>query len=386
MTAPAQQASNAGTASAVAVEALTAELIALYAAAESQLLGEQARLVRLATSPSAPSNIAGRMRQSARRIAEQLRRRAQPLAIKIAGASAARGDRYAVRQLRAVPAHVFAQLAHREAIGELLHLAERRVELTPHGLAAANAIARELANSLGGVDQRILRFADDAYRRVVAGAATALVRDGITPAQAQRAAWQALTRNGVTGFVDRAGKQWNLASYVEMAVRTASQRAYAASHVARLTSLGVDLVTINHDGHPCPLCLPWEGRVLSLPSADEAQQTEAAASLAEATAAGLFHPNCRHVVVLYFAGVTDLGRASDWTPEDEARYRATQQLRELERQVRRAKRQQVAALTPLDARRAAREVRAAQAEIRLHVEQQGLVRRPRREQLDLGNK
>ncbi|HZY75388.1 MAG TPA: phage minor capsid protein [Jatrophihabitantaceae bacterium] len=97
--------------------------------------------------------------------------------------------------------------------------------------------------------------------------------------------------------------------------------------------------------------------------------------------------DCKHTLLAYLPGVTKAtGRPNPWTVDDEARYRATQQLRALERQVRAWKRAQAGALNDLDRQRAARHVRATQAAIRAHIDQHGLVRRRQREQLDLGNK
>lgn len=349
----------------VAVDAAVVELVASYAAAEQLLLGQETQLARAALRSVTPVavqfDLQRRMRAVAQRIATRLHLRAQPLTRDVV--------------------HRAVQLGERRALAQVHQLHPAPFTLTPHGQAAADAIAADLVSKLGAVEQRITRFADDAYRAVTAHAATQLVHSHATPAQAQSLAWRRLTERGVTGFVDRRGAQWNLASYVEVAVRTTSQRAFNASHLDRLTSLGVAQFTINHDGHPCPLCQPFEGRVLG---------TEAGpgvyATLDEATAAGLFHPNCRHVLLPYFAGVTQLGRASEWTPADERRYQATQRLRALERAVRAARYRQVTALTELDQKRAGRDVRAAQAAIRAHLDQHpDLVRRPRREQLNLGN-
>jgi hypothetical protein len=71
-----------------------------------------------------------------------------------------------------------------------------------------------------------------------------------------------------------------------MAVRTASARAYRESHLQRMQAAGIHLFTVTDDGHPCPLCFPWQNRVIT----DTADGTHP--TIADATAAGLFHPNC----------------------------------------------------------------------------------------------
>jgi hypothetical protein len=110
-----------------------------------------------------------------------------------------------------------------------------------------------------------------------------------------------------------------------------------------------------------------------------------AATIEDATAAGLFHPNCKHTLTAYLPGVTQL-KPNAWTAANEQDYKNTQTLRALERAVRASKLQAAAALTPLDKARATRAVRAGQARIRDFTAQTGLLRRSRREQIDLGLK
>lgn len=360
---------DAATASLV-VDQLAVDLVALYSAAEQQLITEETNLARRAlAAPDFSTRLVLLidMRRVANRIATMLHLRSQPLAQRIAIVAAEQGQRVASRELRGLVA------------------SDQWFALADHAASAANQIALDLIDKLTAVQNRILRFPDDAYRALTAQAASALVQGRATPAQAQSQAWRDLTGRGITGFVDRRGRQWNLASYVDMAVRTAGQRAFNASHLARLTALGVQYVTVSDDGHPCPLCAPWQGKVLSIgmfPSGD----VPVAGSLEQATAAGLFHPNCRHVIVSFTPGVSQPTPATPWSAEDERRYRATQHLRYLERQVRAGKYEQAAALTALDAARARRKIFARQAEIRSWVDKNDLVRRPRREQLDLGNR
>ncbi|SOD72728.1 minor capsid protein 2 [Jatrophihabitans sp. GAS493] len=345
-------------------DSLASELIATYTRAEQALIEQTTRLARAGLDPQAAARalLFTAMRRAAGQIATQLRLRAQPLAMQLTRLAAVEGEAAAFTRMRRMVA------------------AAPGVGLTRTSTAAANAIGVELASKLAGVDNRILRFPDDAYRAITADAATDLVLSRATPAQAQAKAWHALVDHGITGYVDRAGHDWNLASYTEVAVRTASQRAFNTAHEARMTAAGIEYFTVNHDGHPCPQCLPFEGKVLTRTGTEHD-----ALRLDEAEAAGLFHPNCRHVLLPYFPGVTNLGRQSEWTDADEARYRATQKLRYLERQVRAAKYAQLGALTPLDDHRARARLRVAQARIRDHVAQHDLVRKTRREQLSLGN-
>lgn len=244
-----------------------------------------------------------------------------------------------------------------------------------HAERSARAIREDLEEKLNGLNYRLTRYADDVYRAVTADAAVSQVL-GATPAQAQHQAYSELVRRGIDGFTDSKGRNWELSAYVEMAVRTAAQRAFNVSHLDRMQALGFDLFTVPGDGHPCPLCLPWEGAVLSV-----LPDPRATATIAEATAAGLFHPRCRHILAGYTPGVTEAPEPHEWTDVDAARYAESQQQRALERRIRAAKRLLAGALTPEMERSAKLSLRAAQADMRTFIDRTGRTRISRREQL-----
>jgi hypothetical protein len=247
-----------------------------------------------------------------------------------------------------------------------------------HAARSARAIREDLEGKFNLIGYRVTRFADDAYKAVAADAMN-LVVSNTTPVGAQHAAYQRLVRQGVSGFVDSKGRNWELSAYVEAATRSAAQRAFNVSHLDRMQALGIDLFVVPDDGHPCPLCLPWQGRILSV-----APDTRADATVAEATAAGLFHVNCRHVLTAYLPGVTEVPPPRDWSSEDQARYALSQQQRRLERDIRAAKRELAAAFTPEMRSQAQFRLRRAQANMRAFIDQTGRVRNTRREQLNLG--
>jgi hypothetical protein len=249
-----------------------------------------------------------------------------------------------------------------------------------HAERSARAIREDLAGKLNQLGYRITRYADDVYRAVVSDAAQAQVL-GLTPAQAQHTAYRDLVRQGVTGFTDSKGRNWELSAYVEMATRTAVERAFNVSHLDRMQSLGFELFSVPDDGHPCPLCLPWQGKVLSV-----TPDSRADATIAEATAEGLFHPRCRHVLVGYLPGVTDMPAPHVWSGADQAKYVESQRQRKLERDIRAAKRELAAAFTPEMRSQAQFNVRRAQARMRDFIDQTGRVRNTRREQVNLGAK
>lgn len=247
-----------------------------------------------------------------------------------------------------------------------------------HGDRAARQIRNDLTSELSDVRYRLTRLDDDIYKAIGPEGAVVQVQDHLTPKQAQAAAWRDFLRHGVTGFTDKSGREWQLSSYVEMAVRTAATRAYNAARMEMVASNGGNELFVSDDGNPCPLCQPWQGRILVI-TPDGVHPT-----VDEATAAGLFHPNCKHHLAEHIEGHTQLPEPQEWTPEDQERYNATQKQRALERQIRAAKREALYATTPEARLAATRDVRAAQAKMRafLH-DHENLLRRPHREQPDL---
>lgn len=250
-----------------------------------------------------------------------------------------------------------------------------------HGERAAQAIARDLTSSLEDVRRRITRLPDDIYKAIAPhGAIYGVSPNDFTPAQAQAAAWRVFVSQGVRGFTDRGGRDWSLSAYVEMAVRTASARAYNDSHLQRMNALGVRYFTVPTHPSACPLCFPWQGRLLC----DDATDDPAATKLQDAIAAGLFHPNCEHTLIPAFPGVTELHPVGDWNDAHQALYDATQKQRRLELEVRKAKKRLEYAYDPESRSLAKADVADAQARLRLYVKATpGLHRQSRREQVDL---
>ena len=253
-----------------------------------------------------------------------------------------------------------------------------------HGERAAAAIRADIESELADVRFRITRLPDDLYKAIAPhGAIYQVLANNVTPAQAQAAAWRVFASQGITGFTDVSGRDWALSSYVEMAVRTASTRAYNASHLARMHALGIHYFSVPDDGHPCPLCFPWQGKVLT-DGVVSNPEIPVDGTIAEATAAGLFHPNCRHTLISVIPGVTVLPAPREWTDEMHQQYLDTQRQRALEREVRKAKAALDFAYTPAEQKRARADVTAAQAKVRQFVNARDyLMRQSRREQLNL---
>lgn len=266
------------------------------------------------------------------------------------------------------------------------------------GLAALQRMIGSLAMRITGTHLPVLRWADDAYRKVIAETALTDVLLGSTVRRAaSQHAWERLLTKGVTGFTDKAGRGWNLASYVEMATRTGVAQAAVEGHLDRLGDAGIDMVIVSNAPQECKRCRPWEGKVLARSGREGARtvlvehrltgdaiRIEIAGTVDEAVRAGLLHPNCRHSLSAYLPGVTRIPTDTE-DPEGDA---ARQKLRALERQIRKEKLAQAAVIDPAAQPRLDAAVRATQAQIRQHVkdtEHLGIMRKREREQPDLGN-
>ncbi|GAA4176553.1 phage minor capsid protein [Gryllotalpicola koreensis] len=261
--------------------------------------------------------------------------------------------------------------------------------LAPASVNAAIALRLDLTNKLEALNQRILRFDSDAYQRMVSLISPDVLTGTSTLQVTQRAIVQRFLNEGITGFVDKADRNWRIGSYAEMATRTATQRAWQDAAVAQMQASGVSLVSIIASLSACSRCRPWAGLVLSsdgtlgdvtVPDARTGAPTviHIDGTLQQARDGGWGHPNDKCSVVGYLPGVTQL---QDPSTLDPAMEKAQDRLRALERQVRQSKRDAATALDPRARAEALADVKATQAQIRKHVATTGVSRRSYREQL-----
>jgi Phage minor capsid protein 2 len=188
--------------------------------------------------------------------------------------------------------------------------------------------------------------------------------------QAAQKALDDLAAHGITGFTDAAGRNWDLATYVEMATRTAVSNMWDELQASAMVRSGIDLALIGTHSTEgsCPRCLPWLGQTISLTGATEGYPT-----YDEARAAGFRHPNCRcYVLPLGDHSAQDVTNPVAIGQAAQA-YKASQRQRALERRVRAAARRSEAAITPQARRRARQDLAAARAASAAHRQRHGLV-------------
>lgn len=107
-----------------------------------------------------------------------------------------------------------------------------------------------------------------------------------------------------------------LADYAEMAIRTASKRAYLQGEGEKRQEWGISTVIMNKRGNPCPKCLPFVGKVF----VDDVWSSDAKDGKSPMTglkypliskdiSAGFYHSRCKDSHTTYFEGIS--------TPPDE---------------------------------------------------------------------
>ena len=158
------------------------------------------------------------------------------------------------------------------------------------------------------------RVEPDIYRRVGLEQVAAMQATGRGVNKAIPQFVETLRREGVTAFVDKAGRNWSLHTYCSMVARTTSRQAEILSVLT--TDPAHDLYKISSHGTTCGLCAPYEGRVYSKSGTDP-DFPPLASAFGKVDPAGPddlsntwlnIHPNCLHVLLPW----TPAGR----TPEE----------------------------------------------------------------------
>lgn len=156
---------------------------------------------------------------------------------------------------------------------------------------AVDVLADNMAGRLNGAAQFVGRRTEDAFRRAAlretaAGLATGSARREVSEALVGRLVREGVT-DALTGFVDAAGKRWDLDTYARMVARTTTREAVTAGTVNRMLEAGADLVTISDHSTRCEICGQWEGGTYSLTGETEGYEV--------ATDLPPYHPFCEHV-------------------------------------------------------------------------------------------
>lgn len=253
------------------------------------------------------------------------------------------------------------------------------------------ALAAELDAVIVSTAPAILRGIDDAYRGIIGQVSASVLTGAEGRRQATQRAIDAFLKNGLA-FVPTKRGNWDIATYSEMAVRTATARSAIQGHLDQMGASGVDLVIIHPGPRACKICDYWARMILSTTgqtgtltldrvNAPGVIDVVVEASLDDARAAGWGHPNCRCGVRAYLPGVTkpELIERPEW---DEVGYIAQQEQRSIERNIRGWKQREALAIDPAAKAEARAKVKAWQQAQRDHLKTHpSLKRQSEREQI-----
>lgn len=120
----------------------------------------------------------------------------------------------------------------------------------------------KIVHDLKKVQSAIWRRMDDVYRQTVYRAEMNMAAGAKTLEQAIDMATKEFLQKGIDCIEYKDGKRVNIASYAEMALRTAAHRAKLLGEGKKRDDWGIHTVFVSAHANTCPLCAPWQGKIL----------------------------------------------------------------------------------------------------------------------------
>ena len=210
-----------------------------------------------------------------------------------------------------------------------------------------------------------------------------------TRISALRKTLRRLNQNGITGFVDKAGRSWSAEAYVNMDIRTTVHNTYIQSIKSRQEDYGSDVFQVSSHAGARPLCYPYQGKLYSWSQMGgfitlgdgKRYKFESISATSYGKPAGLFGINCGHVPYPMIPGVSE--KVDEKIPpkkENDKEYEESQEQRSLERKIRYYKRE-IQMLGNLATDEDRQKLKNAQADMRQFIADTGRTRRYDREQI-----
>lgn len=237
------------------------------------------------------------------------------------------------------------------------------------------ALQKAVKKDMGKAQNAVLRKMDDVYRQTVYKAQVYMGSGATTLDQAIDMATKDFLEQGINCIQYKDGKMVNVASWAEMALRTASHRATMLGEGSKMDEWGMHLVVITAHGNTCELCLPWQGKVFIDDVYASGKADGVHTLLSTAIDEGLFHPNCRHSRAIYFEGITELPKAPVDDDKAVERYEAEQKQRGIERKIRKYKRLEAGSVNAENLNKYSEKVQEWQGALRQHFKENSFLRK-----------
>ena len=218
------------------------------------------------------------------------------------------------KKIRETIANASLQGASDEELNVLKALEKGYVLKRERGLSAGffqtnqkrlDALMNAVEHDMKTAQTAVLRYANDQYRKIIFQSQVAASSGALTYEKAVDMATSDFLKNGLNCITYSNGAVHNIVSYADMAVRTASKRAYLMGEGQKRQEWGVSTVILNKRFNACPLCMPFEGKVLIDDVWSGGSSKDGPYPLmSSAMAAGLYHPNCKDKHSTYFEGIS----------------------------------------------------------------------------------
>ena len=177
------------------------------------------------------------------------------------------------------------------ATAEFFRLNERKLE----------ALIKATTQDMQKAETAVLRMANDQYRKAIFNAQVYANSGAGTYEKAVDMATRDMLSRSLNCVEYANGARHTLADYADMAIRTASKRAYLQGEGEKRQEWGLATVIMNKRGNPCPKCLPFVGKVLIDDVWSGGKKVDGPYPLmSTAIAAGLYHPRCKDSHTTYF--------------------------------------------------------------------------------------
>jgi len=208
-----------------------------------------------------------------------------------------------------------------------------------------NALLDESLGSVKAAEASILRHTQDVYRDTILKA-NILANSGMgTVHQAVDMATKDFLAKGIASIIYKDGRTVNIASYAEMAIRTANKRAFLQGEGEKREEWGISTVLVSQYGACSPLCLPLQNKVYIDDVWSNGKPDGKHPLISIAISTGLYHPNCRHTHSTFFEDINTIPpNVNSVTTTENSKLE--QQQRYNERQIRKYSRLEKGSLDP----------------------------------------
>ncbi len=194
---------------------------------------------------------------------------------------------------------------HHSLSGEFFKLNERKLE----------SLMKATIHDMEKAEIAVLRMAYDQYRKAIFNAQVYANTGAGTYEKAVDMATKDMLTAGLNCIQYKNGARHTLSDYADMAIRTASKRAYLQGEGEKRQEWGISTVIINKRGNPCPKCLPFVGKVMIDDVWSGGNEKDGNYPLlSKAIKYGLYHPRCKDSHTTYFQGIST--QDDTWSKEE----------------------------------------------------------------------